>query len=115
MSQGTWAGEIVVRISDFDDVSFLDWIRGGTFICNWWPYLGLTLRLVMVMCRLSCGCSRHPIPTSPLPWLGGLDTNYSFGILGSLHPLPSSYYSTHETYVNALSLSFLAEDGILPF
>lgn len=30
MSKGTWAGAILVKISDCDDLTFFDWIRGGT-------------------------------------------------------------------------------------
>ena len=71
----TW-NQVVVKATDFVDVSILDWLRDGTLssvdddlvVITW------SLRPVMDMCCLAIICDRHPIPTTPLLRLGKLGT-----------------------------------------
>jgi hypothetical protein len=62
-----WLLLLVVKLSNFVDMSNLDWMWGGTlsFVMNdlvmVWP-----LNLGLDMCHFAIGCSRHPKPTSLL-------------------------------------------------
>ena len=83
---------VVVRPNDFADMAFVDCLVWGDTLLPViddhpmvWP-----LRLVMGMCRLTIGCSRHPISILSLLWLDRMEVFYNL-LQGSSNPLPSSW------------------------